>query len=55
MDMMWVREPDTVASNWFRSKKDFDMAVDNLSLDYRTILPVLGNPTVKDRWGWAWP
>jgi hypothetical protein len=27
------------------------MAIDNLSLDYRTILPVLGNPTVGDRVG----
>jgi hypothetical protein len=51
LDMMWARKPDTVASNWFRSKRDFDMAVGNLSLDYRTILPVLGNPTVEDRVG----
>jgi len=27
------------------------MAVDNLSLDYRTILSVLGNPGVGDRVG----
>ena len=27
------------------------MAVDNLSLDYRTILPILGNPRVGDRVG----
>ncbi len=27
------------------------MALDNLSLDYRTILPVLGNPVVGDRVG----
>ena len=27
------------------------MALDNLSLDYHTILPVLGNPVVGDRVG----
>ena len=27
------------------------MAVDNLSLDYRTILPILGNPRVGNRVG----
>lgn len=51
LDTMWAREPDTVTSNWSRSKRDYEMAVDNLSLDYRTILPVLGNPTVGDRVG----
>ncbi len=49
--MMWARERDTVASNWSRSKRDFDIAVSNLSLDYHTILPVLGNPLVGDRVG----
>jgi hypothetical protein len=51
LDMMWAREPDTVASNWSRSKRDFDMAVGNLSLDYHIILPVLGNPLVGDHVG----
>jgi hypothetical protein len=51
LDVMWAQEPDTVASNWSRSKRDCDMAVNNLSLDHRTILPVLGNPTVADRVG----
>ena len=51
LDVMWAREPDTVASNWSRSKRDYRMAVDNLSIDYRTILPALGNPTVGDRVG----
>ncbi len=46
--MMWAQEPDTVVSIWSQSKRDFDVAVNNLSLDYRTILPVLGNPTVGD-------
>jgi hypothetical protein len=48
LDVMWARKPNTVASNWFRSKRDFDMAVGNLSPDYRTILLVLGNPMVED-------
>jgi hypothetical protein len=51
LDVMWAREPDTVASNWSRSKRDFAMAVNNLSLDYRTILSVLGSPAVEDRMG----
>jgi hypothetical protein len=51
LDVMWAREPDTVASNWSRSKRDFDMAVSNLSLNYRTILPVLDNPLVGDQVG----
>ncbi len=51
LDMIRAKEPNTVASNWSWSKMDFDMAVSNLSLDYRTILLVLGNPTVKDRVG----
>ena len=51
LDTMWAREPDTVASNWSRSKRDYDMAVNNLSLDYKTILPVLGNLAVGDRVG----
>jgi len=51
LDVMWAREPDTVASNWSRSKRDFDMAINNLSLDYHTILPVLGNRMMEDRVG----
>ena len=51
LDVMWAREPDTVTSNWSRSRRDYAMAVDNLSLDYRTILPILGNPRVGDRVG----
>ena len=48
LDVMWAWEPDTVALNWSRSKRDYNMTVDNLSLDYHTILPVLGNPRVGD-------
>jgi len=51
LDVMWAREPDTVTSNWSRARRDYSMAVDNLSLDYRTILPILGNPRVGDRVG----
>ncbi len=51
LDVMWAHEPGTVTSNWSQSKRDYDMVVSNLSLDYRTILPVLGNPTVADRVG----
>ena len=48
---MWAREPDTVASNWSWSKRDFDISVSNLSLNYHTILPMLGNPLVGDHVG----
>jgi hypothetical protein len=51
LDVMWAREPDTVSSNWSRSKRDVDMALNHLSLDHRTLLPVLGNPLVEDRVG----
>jgi hypothetical protein len=51
LDVMWVREPDTVASNRSRSRRDYNMAVNNLNLDYWTILPVLGNSTVGDQVG----
>jgi hypothetical protein len=51
LDVMWVQEPNTVTSNWSRSKRDFDMALNHLSFDHRTILPVLGNPMVEDRVG----
>ena len=51
LDVMWAREPDTVASNWSRSKRDFDMAIDNLSISPTVLLPVLGNPEIGDRVG----
>ena len=40
-----------MASNWSRSKRDFDMAIDNLSISPTIILPVLGNPEIGDRVG----
>ncbi len=51
LDVMWARESDTVASNWSRSKRDFDMAIDNLSISPNVILPILGNPEIGDRVG----
>ena len=51
LDVMWAREPDMVTSNWSRSRRNYAMAVDNLSLVYCTILPVLGNPGVGDQVG----
>ncbi len=51
LDVMWAREPDMVASNWSCSKRDFGMAIEHMSIDPRTILPVLGNPEVVDRVG----
>jgi hypothetical protein len=51
LDVMWAREPDKVASNWSRSRRDYDMAVNNLSLDSWTILTVLGSPMVGNQVG----
>jgi hypothetical protein len=51
LDVMWAREPDTVAGNWARSRRDYLMAVNHLSLRTESLLPVLGNPTVSDRLG----
>jgi hypothetical protein len=48
LDVMWAREPNTVALSWSRTKRDFDMALNHLSLNHHTILPVLGNPMVED-------
>ncbi len=32
LDVMWAREPDTVAGNWARAKRDYITAVNHLSL-----------------------
>jgi hypothetical protein len=50
LDIMWAREPNTVASNWSCSKRDFGMAIEHLSINPCTILLVLGNPNVE---GWV--
>jgi hypothetical protein len=49
--VMWAREPDTVAGNWARSKRDYVMATNHLSLRTQSLLPVLGNPKVGDKLG----
>jgi hypothetical protein len=51
IDVMWAREPDTVAGNWARSKRDYVTATNHLSLRIQSLLPVLGNPKVEDRLG----
>jgi hypothetical protein len=51
LDVMWAREPDTVAGNWARAKRDYITAVNHLSLRTESLLPLLGNPTVTDRVG----
>jgi hypothetical protein len=51
LDVMWAREPDTVAGNWARAKKDYITAVSHLSLRTKSLLLVLGNPMVTDRVG----
>ena len=55
LDAFWAREPRTVASNWARSKADYDhdMVVDNLSVPPEALLPQLGNPRLEDRVGMA--
>jgi hypothetical protein len=51
LDVFWAREPDTVAGNWARSRRDYLMAVNHLSLRTESLLLILGNPTVSDRLG----
>ncbi len=52
LDIMWAQEPDTVASNWARSKRDYDMAMENLSLDHRICLSWETQRWVTV-WGWG--
>ena len=51
LDVMWAREPDTVAGNWARSRRNYLTAVSHLSLRTESLLPLLGNPTMTDRLG----
>jgi hypothetical protein len=53
LDVMWAREPHTVASNWARVKADYQMVVGNISVLLKTPLPCLGCAEVKDRVGIA--
>jgi len=48
---MWAREPHAVASNWSRTKDDYQMMINNLSVRLETLLPQLGCPELKDRVG----
>jgi hypothetical protein len=40
IDVMWSREPDTVAENWARSRRDYMTAISHLSLRTESILHV---------------
>ena len=51
INVMWAREPDMVAANWARSRRDYITATSHLSLRTESILSTLGNPTVTDRLG----
>jgi hypothetical protein len=51
LDIMWAREPHTVASNWSRTRANYQMVVNNLSILPETLLPHLGNTELKDRVG----
>ncbi len=51
LDVMWAREPDTVAGNWAQGRRDYLTAVTHLSLRTESLLLLLGNPTVTDRLG----
>ena len=51
LDVMWAREPHTVSSNWSRTKADYQMVMNNLSVSPETLLPHLGNAELRDRVG----
>jgi hypothetical protein len=51
LDVMWAREPDTVAGNWGRARQDYLTAISHLSLRTESLLPLLGNPVMTDRLG----
>jgi len=53
LDVMWAREPGTVAGNWARARADYTMVCNHLSLEAGTLLPRLGNPKLEDRVGMA--
>ncbi len=53
LDVMWAREPHTVASNWARIKADYQMVANNLSILPHALLPPLGCKEIKDRVGMA--
>ena len=49
--MMWAREPDTVAGNWARARRDYQTAISHLSLRTGSLLPLLGNSAMTDSLG----
>ena len=51
LDVMLAREPDTVAGNWARARRDYLTAISHLSLRTESLLPLLGNPAMTDRLG----
>ncbi len=51
LDVMWVRESHTVATNWARAKADYGMAMRQLSVLPERLLPRLGSEEVRDRVG----
>jgi hypothetical protein len=51
LDVMWARESHMVEMSWTRSKADFKMVTENLSVRPELVLPQLGNAELKDRVG----
>ncbi len=51
LDVMWAREPHTVSSNRSRTRADYQMVMNNLSILPETLLPHLGNAELRDRVG----
>jgi hypothetical protein len=46
LDIMWAREPHTVATNWARAKADYEMLMRHLSILTERLLPQLGSEEV---------
>jgi hypothetical protein len=53
LDVMWAREPGTVARNWAKARADFNVVSNHLSIEAGTLLPHLGNPKLEDWVGMA--
>jgi hypothetical protein len=49
LDMMWAREPHTVATNWARAKADYGMTMRYLSVLSEYLFPQLGSVEVRDQ------
>ncbi len=48
LDVMWAREPHTMATNWARAKADYDMTMHHLSVLPELLLPQLESAEVWD-------